>query len=1063
MKKRIKLFIVFITVSGWMVAAGQEMKTVSGRVLGGIDKLPLPGAVIYNSGGKIAGFAGKDGLFRVDLMDSSTFILAKHEGYKYTRLLLANFAAGGEIVLAEAAAMLQDVVVSTGYQTLPKERATGSFTKVDSATLSLQAGPNIINRLQGVASGLLLENNPNRPALTIRGISSFEGPKQPLIVVDNFPYEGDIGNINPNDVASITLLKDAAAASIWGTRAGNGVIVITTKKGSPNGHMKVSATANTTVMGKPDLFYLPQMSSSDFIDVETLLFNNGFYYENSDDKAALSPAVELLIAKRDGTISPEAADAAIAKLRTADVRNNFGKYFYQKGVNRQYAVNLSGGGNAANYYLSVGYDDNTSQLGAVYHRFTMRTQSVYKPVTGLQLTVALNYTDTRSASGKPGYGDITTIMGNGLYPYAQFVDGTGNALSLIKDYRETFVDTAGRGRLLDWHYYPLTDYRHSTSRLLTTDLLANIGVSYSVARGLDVSVNYNYEKETQSNPELHDAQSYFARNLVNLFTQINNDDGSISYPIPRGGISDLKQASTKINNIRGMLNFNRKWGSHSVTALAGWEVRESRGSSNRFRTYGYDNAILTFAPVDYTGFYTQYNSGYVNSIQDNTAFNATLNRFVSGYTNASYTFRNCYTLSGSVRKDASNLFGVESNQKGVPLYSAGMAYDVSKEPFYHLAWLPYLKGRLTYGFSGTVDPSRSAVTTMGYITDANFTHLTYGNISQIANPKLTWERTKTVNAGVDFGTRKDWLSGSIDYYLKNGLDLFGPQPVDITTGLQRPYLTTNVASMRGHGLEADLQLRPVSKAVVWKMNLLFNYNLSKVKDYFVYADIGDYYVGSPSLTPIPGKAVYSILSYRWGGLNANGDPQGYLSGKPSTDYLAITSDSTHIADLVYSGPSAPPVYGSVLNSVTFRSFTLTANIGYRLGYYFRKTSINYTSLFYGWNGNSDYADRWQQPGDEVHTNVPSVVYPVNNLRDRFYQYSEALVRKADNVRLQFVNLDYLLTKQVWKRLPFENVHVYVYGSNLGILWKANKGKIDPDYPNSLPPATNITFGITLNF
>ena len=712
------------------------------------------------------------------------------------------------------------------------------------------------------------------------------------------------------------------------------------------------------------------------------------------------------------------------------------------------------------YYLSAGYDDNSSSLDAIYRRFTVRTQSVYKPLRGLQLTVGANYADSRTGSGKPGYGDVYSVQGNALYPYAQFADEKGAALPLTRDYRSTFIDTAGGGRLLDWKYYPLTDYQQATSRLETTDLLATLGVSYTLLKGLDLSLQYNYEKEAQEEKDLYDGQSYFARNLTNLYTQIDGA-GNITYPVPVGGIRDLTDGSTEVRNFRAQASFNRQWQRSRVSVLGGWETRQAQSSSNRFRVYGYDDNVLTYTSVDYANFYTMYNSGYINTIPDNLSFSGTLNRFVSGYANGAYTYNSRYTVSGSVRKDASNLFGVESNRKGVPLYSIGAAWEASKEAFYHLRWLPFLKVRTTWGFSGNVDPGRSAVTTMGYIPDNYITHLTYGNISQIANPQLTWEKTKIVNTGIDFSARGGWFSGSLDYYLKDGSDLFGPSPVDVTTGLQRPTITKNIASMRGHGLDIDWQFKPLRKKVQWNLNFLFNYNLSRVKDYYVYADVGDNYVGSPSITPIPGKAVYSLLSYRWGGLSSStGDPQGFVAGKKSTDYTAITGDSTRIADLVYSGPSVPPLFGSLMNSVSFQGFTLTVNIAYKLGYFFRKPSINYSSLFYGWNGNADYARRWQKPGDEAYTDVPSFSYPPNNLRDRVYQYSEALVRKGDNIRLQFVNLDYTLTRKRWKNLPFDNLRLYVYGANLGILWKRNREGLDPDYRNSLPPPKNITIGLS---
>src|SRR5690606_20145300 len=173
---------------------------------------------------------------------------------------------------------IEEVEINTGYQRIPKERATGSFIRVDNQLLNRRASTTLIERLDGIAPGLQSDNRTGNQRLNMRGLSSFRGAGgSPLIVVDNFPYEGDLDNINPNDVESVTLLKDAAAASIWGSRAGNGVIVITMKKPSRDRGFRLSASTNTTISAKPDFFYEPQMSASDFIDVEMMLFEKGHY------------------------------------------------------------------------------------------------------------------------------------------------------------------------------------------------------------------------------------------------------------------------------------------------------------------------------------------------------------------------------------------------------------------------------------------------------------------------------------------------------------------------------------------------------------------------------------------------------------------------------------------------------------------------------------------------------------------------------------------------------------------------------------------------------------------
>jgi len=196
---------------------------------------------------------------------------------------------------------MQEVeVVSTGYQDIPKERSTGSFTKIDKATLNQQTGTNILDRLIGVTSGLLFDvnkedgNPQNKTKISIRGLSTIHGPMDPLIVVDGFIYEGDIENINPNTIDNVTVLKDAAAASIWGARAGNGVIVISTKRGKFNQKLKVDVNANIIVTEKPDFFSLPEISSAEYIDLEQFLYRNNYFNGALNNiYAAITPAVSI--------------------------------------------------------------------------------------------------------------------------------------------------------------------------------------------------------------------------------------------------------------------------------------------------------------------------------------------------------------------------------------------------------------------------------------------------------------------------------------------------------------------------------------------------------------------------------------------------------------------------------------------------------------------------------------------------------------------------------------------------------------------------------------------------
>jgi TonB-dependent SusC/RagA subfamily outer membrane receptor len=301
-------------------------------------------------------------------------------------------------------------VVSTGYQKIIRDKTPGSFTKIDNELLNRRVSTNIIDRLEGITSGLIFNRNinpsVNQSSISIRGRSTIFANANPLIVVDNFPYTGDINNINPNDVENITVLKDADAASIWGAYSGNGVIVITTKKGKYNQPLKLSFNSNVTVSAKPDQYYLPSMSSPDFIEVEQLLFDSGYYRgaELNPSHPVLSPAVEIMIKKRDGDISASEAAAQLDVLKSQDRRKDLDKYFYRHGVNQQYALNASGGSYNNNYYFSVGYDKNLST--AVRNDFNRLTLTANNSFAWLKKKLELNtgiiFTSSTARNNNPG-------------------------------------------------------------------------------------------------------------------------------------------------------------------------------------------------------------------------------------------------------------------------------------------------------------------------------------------------------------------------------------------------------------------------------------------------------------------------------------------------------------------------------------------------------------------------------------------------------------------------------------------------------------------------------------
>lgn len=1037
----------------------QDMVSVNGIVKDAISGALLDGAVIQCEGKRIITIQGRFNL----ICKTNSRLTVSFAGYTESSVVLSDNNRNNLVIALQPRQDIIDsvTVISTGYQRIPRERATGSFTQLSTSMINRAAGPGIINRLDGITSGLYFSKTSSKSELFVRGISTLQAGTAPLIVLDNFPYEGDINNINPNDVESITILKDAAAASIWGARAGNGVIVITTKK-AKTGKLRLTLNTAVQITEKPDLGYLLQMNSTDFIDVEQYLFSKGYYdadIANTNTWPVLSPVVELLQKQRQGIITADQAIGQINDLRKRDVRNDFNKYFYRKGLNKQLAFNLTTGTDHLNYLLSAGVDDNTDNLvGNRNRRLTARNEIVFKPVTRLQFKAGILITGTETVANNPGgYGNIYTGGGKSrLYPYAR-LDSV-----LEKDYRSGFTDTAGKYRLLDWKYRPVLELTANDNTTRHKEILLNLTGKYNISNSLDAELFMQYHTSVSTNRLLRGEESYFTRNLINLFSQVNGT--AIKRIIPKGSVIDITQNNLNAYALRTQINYHRHYGEmHNLNAIVGAEIRETQTAANGYRTYGYSENVLTQATVDYVNSYPVYgNITGASQIPAYILFAEKLNRFVSLYSNAAYSYKNRYTLSASLRRDASNLFGVDANQKGVPLWSAGIAWNIASESFYRSKQLPYLKLRITYGYSGNVKNDISALTTIVYRNiGAPVTGLNYAIVQNPPNPELRWEKTGMLNIGIDFRSSNNKLSGSVEYYVKRSVDLLAASPLDLTTGITS--YTVNTADMIGRGIDVNLNTKNITGVFEWNSQLLFHWVTNKLTKYLLPPSSGSTYAGfGYTIQPIEGKDPYALLSYQWAGLEpATGDPQGIVNGHISKDYNTIINKST-VSDLVYHGTTRPPFFGSLINNFSYKGFTLSVNMVYRFGYYFRRTGLSYYQLYTNWNGHTEFAQRWQKPGDELYTNVPSMVYPANSLRDNFYMYSEATVEKGDHIRFQDLRLSYAVP-DLKKNRFYSELQVYCYLSNLGILWSANSSGIDPDYGYNIPAARTIAFGLKANF
>ncbi|MBE8721916.1 SusC/RagA family TonB-linked outer membrane protein [Sphingobacterium pedocola] len=997
----------------------------------------------------------------------------RHVGYTVQTLTVrCSDSKDLQIAMVEEAVEIDSVYVSTGYEKIPRERATGSFEFIDNSLLNRSVGTNIIARLENITTGLHFNKQSVSavggglaisPQIVLHGISTIRdhaNRSSPLIILDNFPYEGDINDINPAEIDNITILKDAAATSIWGAKAGNGVIVLTSKYAGMAEGIKGSFGSTVSITQKPDLMRHQVISPGDYIDVERFLFDKGYYsnLETNRSRPALSPAVELFIAERDGTLSIDEINTQLAVLRSQDVRRDFAQYLYRNALLHQYNLNLNGRSAKSRFVLSAGYDNSApTQLGRDYERGNIRIENVYQPTKNIDITTSMRWSvaQARSADAVPVYAEIGY-----RYPYIRLADDQGNAIPIPKDYRLSYIDQTGQGLLMDWHYRPLDEVANQPTTNLRKDLILNTGIKYRWTSWFNLDLKYQYADVADKANSLYDLANYRTRNQINLGSTISN--GAVIYNFPYGSVLQDDLLFSKGHYGRAQANMNRSWSDrHDINGLLGFEFNARQSASSGYTIVGYDENTLAFPTgIDYLKPYPVYDNLQATSAigQPLRPMTALEQRYMSYFGNASYSYDSRYVVSMSVRKDASNLFGVATNDKWSPLWSVGGRWNASKESFFSTNWMSTLTLRASYGFSGNIDNSLSAVPTLSFLSPAAAYLVPWQRAQNLnaPNAELRWEKVRNINFGLDFGLANKKVSGSIDIYHKSTKDLYTSVPMDPTTGISA--MVINGANVNGKGVDLQIKTVNIDNAIKWSTNWLFSYNNTWIKRNFKeYAGPAD--LTTAGLNTVEGHLAFPMYSYRWGGLDPQtGEPRGLLNGEPSKDYRALRSQNVQPEDLVFHGSRRPLYWGGVRNNVNYKNFSLSANVSWKAGYYFRRESIDYSYVLNNGLAHSDYYRRWQKAGDEASTDVPAFIYPVNSLANTFYANSEVLVEKGDHIYLDDIRMDYSCRISQSLRM-----NLYLMASNIGMIWSASSSGQFPDNASSIPMPRIFSCGFNLNF
>ena len=1049
----------------------------------GKDGNPLIGVSVIIKGKQTWDITREKGDFRVTVVanDSLEF---HYMGYKSRTVAVKNQKLLN-IILEEDVLELSDVsvIASNGYTKLPKERVTGSFEVIGAKELSEVPTVDIQSRIEGKIAGVRVD--PRTGAISVRGVNNYFGFGQPLLVIDGFPQPEDfafskrgvpgstiLSYMNPDDVESITVLKDAAAASIWGSRAANGVIVITTKKGKKNQDPTINFSTNTTMGEKMDLGKLRVMNTRDYIDYEKDLVSKGFLADNISNWQSANPsaAQEIMFKQKRGTITIAERDELLNTLSQNDNLSQISKYLLRNSATTQYDLSVNGGSDKSTYFLSLGYNKDLAAMRSNQSKsYNITLNNSFQLKRFLKFDTGINYVTSDFQTNTTVNEALSNVSATALRPYDMIADENGNGINRYIKFRPEVIDGFTAKGYLPWTYNYLDELNYSNVNTKGTNIRLNASLTANVTNWLNFEASGMYTSIVNKTRSLNELESYYSRNLINEATSINSA-GKLVYGIPLGGYLSNGLSTNESQSMRFQMNINKNFNeNNSIHFLAGTEIREERREGSNQRFYGFNQDSYSGQTVNPTTLYTTVYGWQtlIGSFDNNIA--RYRDRFLSYYGLASYDLMNRYHISGSARFDDYNLLGASRKNRAMPFWSVGGKWDLNKEAFLSkVSWLNNLAIRGTYGTGGGTPPggfgSTSEIISIGSFD--SYTQLPIANISLPENPEIRWETTKTLNYGLDYSILNNRLRGSVDLYYKKSYDILTTLPFNPTYGW--PSLRYNTGTLKGHGVDLNLSGLIINSALKWNSSFNFGYNTNEVTDSRMKVTTTNQYLSGATLV---GKPTAYLYAYNWAGLDTDGQSTVYKSdGTKVSSSQGISSIA--IDDLKYMGTTVAPYFWGVMNDFTYKNFKLGFQITYYGGHVFRNTVLqnypSYVGIQYSAVAKDELiANRWRQPGDEVNTNVPGLSKINFNSLSRF-QLADINVLPADNIRLQQISLGYNVSNKLLERTFIKSLSFNFAARNLGLLWVKNDLGIDPQYLsnsnyNTLAPQRNYTFQFNLGF
>ncbi|EXY27561.1 SusC/RagA family TonB-linked outer membrane protein [Bacteroides fragilis] len=1097
------VFILLLSFAGVLTSAFAASRQVQGVVISSEDNMPLIGASVYikaedlskdgNSPTITGVITDIDGKFNISVPEGVTRLFCSYVGHEVQELKLVPGKDQYEITLFPSAQML-DAVVVTGYQTVERRKLTAAVGKLNISDETIGAVKSIDQALAGQIAGLSVTSTsgaPGAPAkIRIRGTSSLNGTQDPLWVLDGIPLEGtdvpqsnvlnDVSNIqqssiaglNPADIENITVLKDAAATAIYGARAANGVIVITTKKGKV-GKPVINFSSKFTYMPTLSTNRLNMLNSQEKVDLELELLRSNFAY--GDNKGGVSKIISgygLTDAYKKGgwsALTPE-AQTDISRLRNTET--DWGDILFRDAFNQEYSLSLSGGNERVTYYTSIGYyQENGNVKGVGLDRLNIVAKTSYKVNRILKFGVSL-FVNRRN---NKTYLTDTYGLVNPVYysrkanPYYQPFDANGNYVYDFDVQNNSDTDLG----------FNIFEERKNTSNEETINALSSIfDAELRFNDKLKFTTQLGLQLDKASKEQIADKESFSMRIIRKNSKYWDSASQSNKYFIPDGGVHKAYENTNSQITWKAMGEYRDSFNDiHELEVMVGTELRKTWYETLFSAGYGFDRQTLTTKPVvfpdeDRARQFPLHQKTYKE------------NAYVSFFSTASYSLMNRYTFGGSIRFDGSDLFGVDKKYRYLPLYSVSGLWRLSNEPFMQgtRKWMDNLAFRVSYGIQGNIDKNTSPFLLGKYIVDnilpGGSEHMI--DINSAPNKKLRWEKTQSVNVGLDFSVLNQAINLSVDYYYRKGTDLIGKQMLPLETG----FVSTNInwASMVNKGVEVSLSTRNVAtKNFSWYTNLNFAYNNNKVLREAI-----------PEAQTIPGREGYpvdAIFAIKTAGLDEEGYPLFYdKEGKKVTLKelyrlqdpfglgFTVNSDVTPAEErsfYSYIGSQDTPYTGGLINTFSYKNWELTANLSFNLGGYVRTTpSYNFINFDRGQNVNSDILDRWTP--ENTDGRLPALItsekradeYYWYDQKSEIYKNLDIWVKKLNYFRLQNLRLGYRLPEKMIKSLGMGSASVAIEGRNLLVFGSSYKNFLDPESmynPYAPPIPKSITFSLNLNF